>query len=128
MCGGFCSGGVGNQTPAGEGRWHNGHYRVYGEDIWRAGDNAAAGYGALWAVGADLAHLVYGYNGGSVFFFFTKRQQQTYNNNMAGQASDSAHLPNERIRVENLVKGKAVIERFLQHLPAYYSNANGRHQ
>jgi len=31
-----------------------------------------------------------------------------------GQATDSAHLPNERISVENLLKGKVVIEEFLR--------------
>ncbi|KAF8887175.1 hypothetical protein BD779DRAFT_1611627 [Infundibulicybe gibba] len=30
-----------------------------------------------------------------------------------GQSSDQAHLPNERISLENLQKGKAVVERFL---------------
>jgi di- and tripeptidase len=30
-----------------------------------------------------------------------------------GQASDQAHLPNERISLINLNKGKAVVERFL---------------
>lgn len=30
-----------------------------------------------------------------------------------GQSSDQAHLPNERISLDNLRKGKSVIERFL---------------
>jgi len=30
-----------------------------------------------------------------------------------GQSTDQAHLPNERISLKNLQKGKAVIERFL---------------
>lgn len=30
-----------------------------------------------------------------------------------GQASDSAHLPNERIRLENLMRGKSVMKRLL---------------
>ncbi|KAL6070205.1 glutamine amidotransferase subunit [Balamuthia mandrillaris] len=33
-----------------------------------------------------------------------------------GQSTDAAHLPNERIRVENLLKGKNVIKLFLQEL------------
>lgn len=35
-----------------------------------------------------------------------------------GQASDHAHLPNERIRLVNLEKGQAVVRRFLQSLGA----------
>ncbi|PWY99837.1 Zn-dependent exopeptidase, partial [Testicularia cyperi] len=35
-----------------------------------------------------------------------------------GQSSDSAHLPNERIRLVNLNKGKRVVERFLEGLGA----------
>ncbi|KAG6845113.1 hypothetical protein H0H87_000540 [Tephrocybe sp. NHM501043] len=33
-----------------------------------------------------------------------------------GQSSDQAHLPNERISLENLQKGKAVIEKFLLNI------------
>ncbi len=33
-----------------------------------------------------------------------------------GQASDCAHLPNERIRVTNLMNGKEVIKHFLRNL------------
>lgn len=34
-----------------------------------------------------------------------------------GQASDNQHLPNERIRIENLLKGKEVIKEFLKNMP-----------
>lgn len=33
-----------------------------------------------------------------------------------GQASDAAHLPNERMRLENLLKGKRVFQHFLTEL------------
>jgi di- and tripeptidase len=33
-----------------------------------------------------------------------------------GQASDNAHLPNERIRLQNLSRGKAVLKRLLRKL------------
>ena len=33
-----------------------------------------------------------------------------------GQASDNAHLPNERIRLENLTRGKRVLKRTLMKL------------
>ncbi|EGD74704.1 hypothetical protein PTSG_06065 [Salpingoeca rosetta] len=33
-----------------------------------------------------------------------------------GQSSDGAHLPNERIRIQNLVNGQAVVYSFLEHL------------
>ena len=33
-----------------------------------------------------------------------------------GQRSDSAHLDDERIRLENLLKGREVIARFLCHI------------
>jgi len=35
-----------------------------------------------------------------------------------GQSSDNAHLPGERIRLMNLQKGRAVVRRFLEALPA----------
>ncbi len=35
-----------------------------------------------------------------------------------GQRSDSAHLPNERIRMENLTKGKEVVKILLQKIAA----------
>lgn len=35
-----------------------------------------------------------------------------------GQASDSAHLSDERIRLVNLLKGKAVVSRFFKSLAA----------
>lgn len=35
-----------------------------------------------------------------------------------GQASDAAHLPNERMRLENLIKGKQVFEHFIAELAA----------
>jgi len=34
-----------------------------------------------------------------------------------GQATDSAHLPNERISVENLIEGKLVVQEFLRRIP-----------
>ena len=37
----------------------------------------------------------------------------TYNGLSTGQSMDSAHLPNERIRLENLLKGKQVLKNFL---------------
>jgi acetylornithine deacetylase/succinyl-diaminopimelate desuccinylase-like protein len=35
-----------------------------------------------------------------------------------GQSSDSPHLPNERIRLQNLVKGARVLESFFDELGA----------
>lgn len=35
-----------------------------------------------------------------------------------GQASDAAHLPNERMRLENLIKGKHVFQHFITELTA----------
>lgn len=42
-----------------------------------------------------------------------------------GQASDGQHLPNERIRIENLLKGKDVIKWLLQHFPAHGEESGG---
>ena len=42
-----------------------------------------------------------------------------------GQASDRAHLSNERIRWENLVKGKHVFKEFLKNLEAQCSEGTG---
>ncbi|KAG6909272.1 hypothetical protein DXG01_001334 [Tephrocybe rancida] len=38
-----------------------------------------------------------------------------------GQSSDQAHLPNERISLENLHKGKAVVEKFLVNVAEKYA-------
>jgi di- and tripeptidase len=39
-----------------------------------------------------------------------------------GQATDAAHLPNERIRLENLLKGKRVFQHFITELAAARNN------
>jgi len=38
-----------------------------------------------------------------------------------GQATDAAHLPNERIHLENLLKGKLVFQQFLTELASIKS-------